>query len=181
MGLAWLLRLVKLQMAALISSAWVLLTLVMSSVTTTMLHDDLLALGLSVCVQALLIERVCATPRCCLASRDLIRKGLICSVAIIMVGALLLDGQVSGYLTTVGWSITALVLAGLGFLFADQTYRRVGLALFLLSVLRVATIDVAQAEPIYRILAFMCLGACLVVVSFLYSRIRNLVRQVSQL
>jgi hypothetical protein len=178
MALAWLLRLARLQVAALVSSTWVLVTLVMSAASMPMLRDDLLAIGLGVCLPVLLIERICTSSRCSLGDkhRELIRKGLICTVAVVMAGVLLLDNQVSGILTTTGWSIVALVLAGLGFLFSDQTYRRVGLVLFLLSVVRVATIDVAQAEPIYRILAFFCLGVCLVVVSFFYSHIRDLMK-----
>src|SRR6185295_10280643 len=42
--------------------------------------------------------------------------------------------ELAGSLTTFGWSITALALTALGFLWKDRNYRRVGLAVFGLSL-----------------------------------------------
>ncbi len=78
--------------------------------------------------------------------------------------------EISEHWITVGWTVTAFAFAALGFLWSERTYRRTGLVIFGLALLRATLIDVAQAEPVYRILAFMCLGLCLVAVSYLYSR-----------
>jgi hypothetical protein len=174
MAASGLLRLRRLQVAALLSTAWVLVMVLMSAGFTA-LRADLLAIGLTVCLQLIVVERVCASQRWTLSEslQKLVHNGLVGLSGLIMLGALLFDSDVRGLWTSSGWSIVALVLVGLGFLFTDRTYRRVGLAVFLLTVVRVVTIDVAQAQPIYRILAFMCLGACLVAVSFLYTRLKD--------
>jgi hypothetical protein len=174
MAVAWQLQLRRLQIAALLSTTWVL-TMVLVSAAVTTLHGDLLAIGLTVCLQLIIVERISASRRWTLSEslQKLVHNGLVGLIGLIMLGALLLDSDVRGYWTSSGWSIVALVLVGLGFLLKDRTYRRVGLAVFLLTVVRVATIEVARAQPVYRILAFMCLGACLVAVSFLYTRFRD--------
>ena len=79
--------------------------------------------------------------------------------------------------TTFGWSLVALLLAGLGFLWQDRAYRRTGLGLFSLAVIRVAAVDTLKLPEVYRVLAYLCLGISLIAVSFLYSRFRTQLRR----
>jgi hypothetical protein len=102
-----------------------------------------------------------------------LRRVLILLGAGVLLGAAALSPELRGYWTTAGWSVTALVFAGLGFLWRDPTYRRTGLGLFGLSLARLAIIDTAGLEPFYRILAYLSLGVCLLAVSFLYTRFRE--------
>jgi uncharacterized membrane protein len=73
---------------------------------------------------------------------------------------------------TFGWSIGGLTLMGLGFLWNERDYRRTGLGVFVLSLLSLS-IDILQLELVYRMMAFMSLGACMLAVSYLYSRYRE--------
>lgn len=65
----------------------------------------------------------------------------------------------------------------LGFMWKDKIYRRPALVILLLCLLRAAFIDAAQLETFYRMAAFLCLGACLIAVSYLYSRFAKEIRQ----
>lgn len=87
------------------------------------------------------------------------------------------SAEIQGYWTTVGWSLPALVLIILGFLWKERTYRRTALVIFALAISRVMLVDVAQLEAFYRMAAFLCLGVCLIAVSFLYSRFRKTIQQ----
>jgi hypothetical protein len=78
---------------------------------------------------------------------------------------------------TVGITAAAVVLLGLGILFRSALYRRFGLAVFLYAIGRVFVIDLGHLERFYRIIAFLVLGATLVVVSYLYNRLSERFRK----
>lgn len=89
--------------------------------------------------------------------------------------ALLLYYSVSGNLLTMSWAVTGLAASALGFAVREQTLRLSGLALLAICLFKVAFIDLAGVETIYRILSFIVLGMILVGVSFAYTRYRRLI------
>jgi hypothetical protein len=101
------------------------------------------------------------------------RRVLVAVAGLVGLVGLTLGPELAGVWTTVGWSLLALVLIGLGFLWRDRIYRRTALVVFVLAILRLAILDVTRLEVYYRMLAFLCLGASMVAVSFLYSRYRE--------
>lgn len=101
------------------------------------------------------------------------RPLLVAVAALVALVGLSVGPELAGVWTTAGWSLLALALIVLGFVWRDRIHRRTALAVFALAILRLAVLDVARLEIYYRMLAFLCLGASMVVVSFLYSRYRE--------
>lgn len=95
--------------------------------------------------------------------------------------ALLLTGllavEVPKGLVTLAWGVEAVAV----FLFAlrvgERSFRLTGLGLLLLSVAKIIVIDVWGMNPRDRYLTFIVLGSALVLVSFLYTRYRETLRQ----
>jgi hypothetical protein len=98
------------------------------------------------------------------------------SAAGILLVAFAFARELHGWWTTFGWSITGLVLVVLGFAWKDRAYRRIGLAVLGLSLVR-AVVDISKLELAYRTVGFISLGACLLAVSYLYSRFRAEVKK----
>ncbi|MCB1056901.1 MAG: DUF2339 domain-containing protein [Acidobacteria bacterium] len=98
---------------------------------------------------------------------------LVATAAVIGMVSLAFSRELGGPWTTAAWSALALVLILAGFAWSDRTYRRTALAVFALAMLRLALFDVARLEIYYRMLAFFCLGASMLAVSFLYARYRD--------
>lgn len=170
----WRFGLVRMSAAGVAGTAWVLVALFARSLTTGG-REDLFMAGLLVCVQVILVERLSMSERSLLPEsvRGFLHNILVVISALALVLVLYLDNAIRGFWTTSGWSLVALGYVAVGFSFKSPTYRRTGLAVVGLSVLRVVFVDIAQAEPIYRIVAFMCLGGSLVAVSFLYSHFKE--------
>lgn len=70
---------------------------------------------------------------------------------------------------TLGVGGVAVLLLGLGIAFQSALYRRFGLGVFVFALFRLYLIDLPRLETFYKIIAFIALGAALIVVSFLYS------------
>lgn len=89
----------------------------------------------------------------------------------------LLAIEVRKGMTTVAWGAEAVAV----FLFAlwvgQRSYRLTGLALLLLCVGKIVIVDVWGLESRDRYLTFIALGAALLLVSFLYTRYRETIRQ----
>jgi len=90
---------------------------------------------------------------------------------------LLLYYEVQGNLLTIAWAIQGLVVLTLGFLVRDRTFRLSGLALLLVCLLKVFVIDLRGVETLYRILSFIVLGAILLLVSFAYTKYREVIKR----
>ncbi|MCA9426065.1 MAG: DUF2339 domain-containing protein, partial [Candidatus Omnitrophica bacterium] len=78
---------------------------------------------------------------------------------------------------TFSYSLVGIAFMGLGFFWRDRVYRRTALAVFVLCIARVILIDIMNLELFYRMLAFICLGICLLIVSWLYTRFQKQVHQ----
>jgi uncharacterized membrane protein len=79
--------------------------------------------------------------------------------------------------TTAGWSLTAAVVMVLGFTLRAAVYRRVALAAFALTLLRVFTVDVQGLSSGGQTVAFLTLGLLLVAVYWLYARFSDQLRK----
>jgi uncharacterized membrane protein len=90
---------------------------------------------------------------------------------------LLLYYEVQGNLLTIAWAIEGLVILALGFLVRDRTFRLSGLVLLLVCLLKVSLIDLRGVETLYRILSFIVLGAILLLVSFAYTKYREVLKR----
>ncbi len=90
---------------------------------------------------------------------------------------LLLYYEVLGNLLTIAWAIEGLVVLALGFLVRDRTFRLSGLALLLVCLLKVFLIDLRGVETLYRIFSFIVLGAILLLVSFAYTKYREVIKR----
>ncbi len=103
----------------------------------------------------------------------LLRRLYVLGGAVLLMLAFHLSPEIRDTWTTLGWSITALVYLGLGFLVRFSAYRRVGLVMFIACIIRILAVDMAGLDPLYRMIAFLALGICLVGASFLYTRYRE--------
>jgi Predicted membrane protein (DUF2339) len=82
-----------------------------------------------------------------------------------------------GYLTP-AWGLEALIIFLAVLKMDERSYRWFSLALFVLCVGRIITVDVWNLDALGRIVSFMGLGVTLLAVSFLYARHREVFRKV---
>jgi uncharacterized membrane protein len=82
--------------------------------------------------------------------------------------------------TSIKTLVSSIILAGYGFLFISFGFARraalpriLGLILFAIVVLKLYVYDIWLLDRIYRMIAFIALGAILVAGSYLYSRFRD--------
>lgn len=78
---------------------------------------------------------------------------------------------------TAAWALEALLMFAVTFPLGERTFRWFSLGLLLLCVLRVVGVDVWALDPLGRIAAFLGLGLALLLVSYLYSRYREVLRR----
>jgi hypothetical protein len=109
--------------------------------------------------------------------RPLVRGALVITAAGLALLLCAVAPQVEGSWTTIGWSLSAFALLALGFALRSRLYRLTGLVVFGLTLLRVVVVDLAGLELFYRMMAFLGLGVCLILVSLLYSAHRSRLRR----
>ncbi len=71
---------------------------------------------------------------------------------------------------TAGWSVVAALLMIFGFTLKSAVHRRVALAVFGASLVRVFVVDTKGLSDTTKTLAFFTLGVSLVAVAWLYAR-----------
>ncbi|PKL39263.1 MAG: hypothetical protein CVV41_21660 [Candidatus Riflebacteria bacterium HGW-Riflebacteria-1] len=86
--------------------------------------------------------------------------------------AFLLYVQISGGYLTLAWSLLGMGLLVVGFVAKDRLLRFSGLGLVVLCIVKVFLYDVRVLEAPLRILAFICLGATMMAISWAYTRYR---------
>jgi hypothetical protein len=91
--------------------------------------------------------------------------------------AILLYFEVRGNLLTVAWTIEGLGLMAAGFLLRERTLRLTGLGLFAVCLFKVFVIDLNGLETIYRIFSFIVLGIILLLVSFAYTKYKDVIKR----
>lgn len=82
----------------------------------------------------------------------------------------LISYQFSGALISLFWGLLALVILSFGFSFSDKDLRLQSFLIFALVTFKVFIIDVSELEIIYRIFSYLSLGLILLLVSFIYNK-----------
>jgi uncharacterized membrane protein len=90
---------------------------------------------------------------------------------------ILLSLEVRRSYLTAAWGLEGLVVFALTLPLGERAFRWFSLALLLLCVGRIMTVDVWTLDPLGRIISFLALGAALLLVSYLYARYRELLRR----
>ena len=85
-------------------------------------------------------------------------------------------GNIISLSLSVLWAIYAAVLIVLGIVRRDRYTRLAGLALLALPVVKLFAYDAFELEQVYRVIAFIGLGALLVIGGFLYQRYSRVIR-----
>jgi len=80
-------------------------------------------------------------------------------------------------MVTVAWGIEGVLIVLLALAVGERSYRLTGLSLLLLCVAKVLTKDAWGLAPRDRYVTFIILGMALLLVSFLYSKYREAIRQ----
>jgi hypothetical protein len=85
----------------------------------------------------------------------------------------LLGEVMSAELTTLAWGVAASGLFVLGFGVRERWYRFAGLGVLAFTLGRLMLVDLSGLPPDQRILTFLALGAMLLAVSYIYTRVRG--------
>ncbi len=80
-------------------------------------------------------------------------------------------------MVTVSWGIEGVMIFLLALAVKERSFRLTGLGILLLCVAKVMALDVWGLQPRDRYVTFIIVGAALVLVSFLYSKYRDAIRQ----
>jgi len=80
-------------------------------------------------------------------------------------------------MVTLSWGLEGLAVFVLALWLGERSFRLTGLGLLLLCVAKILLVDVWRLDPRDRYLTFIVLGAALLLVSFLYTRNREALRQ----
>jgi uncharacterized membrane protein len=80
-------------------------------------------------------------------------------------------------MVTVSWGIEGVMIFLLALVVKERSFRLTGLGILLLCVGKVMALDVWGLQPRDRYVTFIIVGAALVLVSFLYSKYRDAIRQ----
>jgi uncharacterized membrane protein len=89
----------------------------------------------------------------------------------------LLGAEMRHGMVTLAWGIEGLLVFLLALRIGERSFRLTGLGLLLLCAGKILVVDVWKLDPRDRYLTFIVLGAALLLVSFLYTRNREALRQ----
>lgn len=81
----------------------------------------------------------------------------------------LLHEEVSARWLTLSWALTASLILGMGLGMEHKSFRLAGLGVLVLAFSRLIFIDLNGINTIYKIVAFISLGAVFLILSFVYS------------
>ena len=94
--------------------------------------------------------------------------GIVLVTVLLMIE--LQDGAISA-----AWAVEAIILIIVGFQVKLSLVRRIGIILFLITIVKVFVFDLAGLETLFRIVSFIVLGVILLLASFIYSRYRTMI------
>jgi uncharacterized membrane protein len=80
-------------------------------------------------------------------------------------------------LITLGWGVEGVLVFLLALVAKERSFRLTGLGLLLLCVGKILVVDVWSLNPSDRYLTFIALGIALLLVSFLYTRYKDTLRE----
>lgn len=87
--------------------------------------------------------------------------------------SILIFYQLSINTVSIGWAMQGFSLLALGFVLNDRVFRLFGLGLLFICLLKVAFLDLAGVQTIYRTMSFVLLGLILLLASLGYARYRD--------
>jgi hypothetical protein len=105
------------------------------------------------------------------------RGTIIAAAAGVIVLAIYRSALLGAEWTTAGWSLAGATLVGLGFAWRSSSYRWAALGIFTLCLARVFLVDTRHLSDVYKTLAFITLGLCLMAMAWLYSRFASNIRK----
>ncbi len=73
------------------------------------------------------------------------------------------------------WGVCSFCFMWLGMKYKFKTLRIISLVLFLVTLLKLFMFDISNIPAAGKIAAFFCLGVLLLIVSFMYQRLKNLI------
>ena len=77
------------------------------------------------------------------------------------------------YITTLGWLLYSGAVTLRGILKSKKFLINSGIWIFIFTILRVFIFDLAKVASVYKIFAFLLLGIVLMVVSYIYVRLKS--------
>lgn len=83
-----------------------------------------------------------------------------------------------GHAISVSWTILALILIMCGFVFGRKDLRIQGIIIFIITILKVFLYDTRNLETIYRMVSYMVLGGILLLVSLLYTKYKEKLKEI---
>jgi predicted membrane protein DUF2339 len=95
----------------------------------------------------------------------------------ILLLTLMLGLKLRAGMVTVAWGLEGVLVILLALTVKERSFRLTGLGLLLLCVGKVAAMDAWRLQPRDRYITFIILGAALLLVSYLYTRYREAIRQ----
>lgn len=82
------------------------------------------------------------------------------------------------YGISIGWICLALALTILGFLFNKKHLRMQGIIILFISIFKVFIYDIRELEVIYRTISYIFLGIILLLISFLYTKYKDKIKEI---
>ena len=79
---------------------------------------------------------------------------------------------------SVGWSILALVIMLSGFVFGKKHLRMQGMIIFAITIAKVFLYDTRNLDTIYRTVSYIVLGVILLLVSFIYTKYKEKLKEI---
>jgi uncharacterized membrane protein len=80
-------------------------------------------------------------------------------------------------MVTVAWGVEGVLIVSLALVVGERSFRLAGLALLLACVAKIMVRDAWGLAPRDRYITFIILGGALLLVSFLYTKYRDAIRQ----
>lgn len=84
-----------------------------------------------------------------------------------------LYGEGWTYIISLSWALYSALITVAGILTKRKYLLNTGIAIFLITIIRIFVFDLAFLEPIFKLIAFMALGLLLMFVSFMYIKYNN--------
>jgi hypothetical protein len=95
-----------------------------------------------------------------------------------LAGGLIILLEIRDYWITVCWAVFGASLLLIGFWRQGRQLRYQGLALIMLTIIKVFFYDTRELSTIYRTISFMVLGVILLALSFLYNKYKDKIRKI---
>ncbi len=79
---------------------------------------------------------------------------------------------------SMGWSVLALIIMVFGFVFSKKFLRMQGMLIFGVTIFKVFVYDIRNLETIYRTFSYIVLGLILLLVSFIYTKYKERLKDI---